>query len=372
MEKDEIVKIFLDKGYMIDNASLGFFINNQPLIQPFLENYSELKEKPGLIDLHIVQELLKIKVSGVQVLKTAKKKQKISVSDQASFFHNRYESIKKIMNGRLDLINLVSINKISQKAKKFSIIGIVKEKKDESKSIILEDTTGQVEIFFSENFLPEYNSIGHDDILGFVCANERGRYYYTRTIWPDIPLTREIKKPKDSIKCLFVSISDQTGLSRLTEWVEKSADSKTILFLFSQLEDPQARKLLDKFPNSVEKFFVGGSFLVSVSGLKIFLSNHPIYKKYREFFNTSCEATITNLLKRRNMNPNTDFDRSLYEEDPFILDDAPDVVAVSSFDVLSIANYKGTNILLLKEFGSCNSVLVLDTKTRDVTKVEIS
>ena len=370
MERNEIVKIFLDKGYMIDTESLDFFSNNQTMVQPFLDYYSDMREKTGAIDINLVQEILKIKTSEVQVLNKEKKKQKISVADQSFFLNKRFETIRKIMNGRLDLINLVSINKLSQKSKKFSLIGIVKQKNNDAKSLILEDTTGEVEIFFSENFFPDYDSILHDDILGFICTNELGRYYYMKTIWPDIPLVRDVKKTSGNYKCIFASISD-SNIGKLIDWLNRSADKETAILLFlgnGQLD----RKLFEKFPASLTKYVVEGTSVVSISNLTFFLSNSSIYKKYQDFFKTTAEGTLVNLIKRRNMNPNMDFDKSIYEEDPFILDKVPDVVATNSFGEQSISNYKGTNILTLKDFNFGNSVLILDLRTREVIKIEIS
>jgi len=371
MERQEIVKIFLDKGFMIDNESLDFFSNNQSLVQPFFDSYYELKNKTGSINLAVVHELLKIKPSGIQILKVAKKKNKISVADQSSFLNRRYESIRKVMNGRLDLINLVSINKISQRSKKFSLIGIVKEKNDETKSLVLEDTTGTTEIFFSENFLSDYNSILHDDILGFICSNEFGRCNYLKTVWPDIPLSREVKKAKESHKCIFASISNEANLSKLIDWLKKSIDDKTSLFLFTPTEsDHNIRQIIKELP-TVEKYHIIGTSIISFSNLTFFLSTSSIYKKYQDFFNATPDVTLINLLKRRSMNPSMDFDRSVYEEDPFVLAEIPDVVAVSSFNTRSVSNYKGTNILALEDFSTNNSALIFDSKTREVINVKV-
>ncbi|MBS3055437.1 MAG: hypothetical protein J4452_03035 [Candidatus Aenigmarchaeota archaeon] len=369
MERNEIVKIFLDKGYMIDTTSLDFFSENQTMVQPFLDYYSDLEDKTGSIDINLVQEILKIKISSLQIIKTANKKQKISVSDQSTFLNKRFDAIKKIMNNRLDLINLVSINKISQKSKKFSLIGIVKNKNDETKSLILEDTTGEVELFFSENFFSDYDSILHDDILGFICSNEFGRYYYIKTVWPDIPLTREVKKTKENYKCIFACISDLNEV--LTDWLNKSADEESAIFIFPVGDNKNVKKIFEKLPHSSVKYLVDGTSIISLSGLTFFLSNNQIYKKYQEFFKTTPEATLTNLVKRRNMNPSLDFDKSVYDDDPFILDQVPDVIVVSTLDEQSVSNYKGTNVLTIKDFALGNSVLVLDTKTREVIKIGI-
>ncbi|MFH0711289.1 MAG: hypothetical protein V1944_01805 [Candidatus Aenigmatarchaeota archaeon] len=370
MEKNEIVKIFLDKGYMIDNESLDFFTKNQAMVQPFLDYYSDMKDKTGSISIGLVLDLLKIKPTWLQILKTAKKKQKFSVSDQTSFLNRRYEIIKKIMDGRLDLINLVSISKISQMSKKFSILGIVKAKNEDTKSLVLEDTTGEVEIYFSDNFLSEYESILHDDILGVICMNESGRYYYTKTVLPDVPIAREVKKTKESRKCVFMSISSDNNFPPLIDWLKKTLDDKSTIFIFSSGESP-VKKLASSLP-SVEVFHVNGTALVSLSEMVFFLSNDSVFKKYQDFFRTTSEGTLVSLIKRRNMNPSMDFDKSVYEEDPFILEEIPDIISVSSFEDQSITNYKGTNVLSLKDFSSTNSFLLLDTKTREVIKIEIS
>lgn len=131
MEKSEIIKKFLTKGVQITGSALDFFASNPEKIGTFL---SEQLHYPSTITLEFINEALKTsQTSAVQSIKPYKERGKASVNDIVDFFNKRYEFFGNLLSKRLDLINLVSINKVSDKIKKFSIIGMVKEKALETK-----------------------------------------------------------------------------------------------------------------------------------------------------------------------------------------------------------------------------------------------
>ena len=151
MERTEIIKKFLTKGMQITGSALDFFASNPEKADTFL---SKQPNCPSTITLEIINEALKApKACAVQNIKPYKEREKASVSDIVDFFNKRYEFFGNLLSKRLDLINLISINRVSDKIKKFSIIGMVKEKSTGNKTAVLEDKTGEIEVALSEALL---------------------------------------------------------------------------------------------------------------------------------------------------------------------------------------------------------------------------
>ncbi|MEM3393829.1 MAG: hypothetical protein QXY79_02170, partial [Candidatus Methanomethylicia archaeon] len=125
MEKEKIVNIFLKKGLMLDFESLDYFSKNPEQIETFLEKIKE-KEVPLIIKLESIKNLLEeIKIR--EIKKKVLDKKIFSIDDISRVLLDRYERIKSFFSYRMDVINLVSINKITEKTKKFSLIVMIRE-----------------------------------------------------------------------------------------------------------------------------------------------------------------------------------------------------------------------------------------------------
>ena len=69
MDQQEIVKLFLNKGFQLDSSSLDFFSQDPNKINSFLEEIDKTSEKPSTITFNFVKSILKEKPQ-IQVLKT--------------------------------------------------------------------------------------------------------------------------------------------------------------------------------------------------------------------------------------------------------------------------------------------------------------
>ncbi|RLI97728.1 MAG: hypothetical protein DRP00_03585, partial [Candidatus Aenigmatarchaeota archaeon] len=121
MEKKEIIKIFLERGTQLDKKSLDFFSTDENRVQEFLDKAKGL-ELPPILSLDFVRKVLAERKVRINIIKTfQKRREEVSVSDISSVLNKRYEKISSLLGRRLELVNLISINKIGPRTRKFSI-----------------------------------------------------------------------------------------------------------------------------------------------------------------------------------------------------------------------------------------------------------
>ena len=89
-------------------------------------------------------------------------KTSFNVNDYVKELSLRYEKIKSLLLKQITPKKLVSINKIAPRTITFSIIGLVRKKNDES--ILVEDPTGEMSLYFNEDIKKEVKN-------GRVCLN---------------------------------------------------------------------------------------------------------------------------------------------------------------------------------------------------------
>ncbi len=135
------------------------------------------------------------------------------VIDFVSYFNARYKTIEKMLRNRHELQGMISIKRLVQKEKKetVSVIGIVKEiaeTKNENIFITLEDQTGEIKIFIGKAKKELYDvakSIVFDEIIGVVGVSGKGIIFANKIVWPDIPVSNELKKSPEEEYALFLS-----------------------------------------------------------------------------------------------------------------------------------------------------------------------
>jgi len=137
---------------------------------------------------------------------------KISAQNFINHFNSRYTSMKKILQQREQLNNIISINKIKTKTEKdkTAIIGLVYSKEDTKNGIMLtlEDPTGNIKVFFGKSKLELYSrakDIVLDDVIGITGSVGKNIIFANDVIFPDIPVTKEIKKSPIEEYAVFLS-----------------------------------------------------------------------------------------------------------------------------------------------------------------------
>lgn len=163
---------------------------------------SFLKNSLGLAELKIERKEVDTKKtnSKVKVLSSYPCIPKsLEVKDFITHFRNRYEEMKNYLEEKQDLENLISIGKIPPEKNKFSIIGMVIDKKTtKNKNIILtiEDLTGIMKVLISSNkegLVEESEDITLDSILAFKGVGNKEIMFVNEIIFPDTYLSERKK-----------------------------------------------------------------------------------------------------------------------------------------------------------------------------------
>jgi DNA polymerase II small subunit len=287
---DNILKIFIEKGFLLDKEMLEFFselkdeyvaneiinkiaiVSKQKLITKNLVNQNLEKIKPLLFDLDTEKKKLVEKFFvNVSISVEVKKEivyedkyedipntddeirpikiisspvnpaQKIEVKDFVKHFRNRYNSLKTLLQQRVELDNLTSIDKIlnNNNKKYFSIIGIVSSKSvTKSKNIILEveDLTGRVKLLINQTKEEIYNKskeIVLDDVVGFKCSGSGDFLYVNDLFYPDCFVREKHGSDRDSY-ALFISdihvgstMFLENSFDKFIDWINgKDCDKK--------------------------------------------------------------------------------------------------------------------------------------------------
>ena len=163
---------------------------------------------------------------------------KFKVNDFARHFRNRFLEMKKILQERTELQNLVSINKISGNKQNFSIIGAVLNKRTtKNKNILLEmeDLTGRISVLVNHDKKEAYEKAKEillDDIIAVKGSGSSEIIFVNDIIYPDIHLS-ERKKSKKEEYALFTSDLHVGSLRflednfiKFTEWLNGKISNK--------------------------------------------------------------------------------------------------------------------------------------------------
>ena len=212
----EIIKLFLDRGYLINPD----FIEKSELDVKILEKYLEKNEAGELLvfnesmlnslferkkeieERKLILEDKQDENNSVKIVKSYNKKQKkIEIQDFVLHYQKRYELLKKILQGRGDLVAPLSISRILSKRnrEKVSTIGIVYEKNmTKNNNIILnvEDNTGSINVLINnskEELFKRAKDIVLDEVIGLRGVNGDKIVFADDIFFPDIPQNDIVK-----------------------------------------------------------------------------------------------------------------------------------------------------------------------------------
>ena len=128
---------------------------------------------------------------------------KIEVKDFSKYFTDRFLEIKKMLQDRSELSNLISINKISGDRQEFSIMGIVYDKRlTKNKNFILEieDLTGRIKVIVTQNkkeVFEKIEDLALDSVVGFRGSGNREVFFANDVLFPDASIVQRKKSPVD-------------------------------------------------------------------------------------------------------------------------------------------------------------------------------
>jgi len=378
METDEIIREFLNKGVQLDTKVLEFFNKNPQKIQEFSTKIDGV-ELPVVIDMDFVNKNLQEDIE-LRIIKQPSINKKISTEEFIRRINKRYENIKGMFENKVELGNIISINKIRDKVVQFSLMGMVKEKN--GNKVLLEDQTGEVSVTLenSEDLL-------EDDVVGVVCKREDNVIIGKKILFPDIPINREINRTKKEINCLLSDVGlgedVEEKISKILNHIKETSYKNLFIFIFgvvpindkvknffSDLNKYSKKILITSDINVPDLFRLNLPAMIQIENAKIMLINSEDIKKYfRRWPDSSINDVFLRLLKRRHMDPIIDA-KDNRSEDVFLLDSIPDLVICHGLGP-EIFNYKGTTVICTGNVMTEPIYWLINLKTREIIKVEL-
>jgi len=137
---------------------------------------------------------------------------KRQLSDFVNLFNARYKSMEKLLSNRMEMTNLTSISRLQNKKDRetVSLIAMVAEKRTTKNGNIMikaEDPTGTINILVNKNkpdLFKEAEDIVLDEIIAVVGVCGDNIVFANNVLWPEIPLTKELKKCQDEVYAVFL------------------------------------------------------------------------------------------------------------------------------------------------------------------------
>ncbi len=166
---------------------------------------------------------------------------KREITNFVQYFQARYNTLREILLSRTELQNTISINRVlnRKERERTSIIGMVMQKRTTKNGHImieLEDPTGTINVLFSKNkanSFAEAQNIVNDEVIGITGTNEQDIIFADTLFFPEIPLSKEIKKIKEDVSVAFISDIHvgsthflEKELLQFIDWINGKADSK--------------------------------------------------------------------------------------------------------------------------------------------------
>lgn len=362
MNKEEVVRLFVKSGFQLSNSALEITMETPNQI---IKELKKIKPRPFIItEKHVKKIISKIEKTTIKpkILKEfVFKKKPITVRDYVKHFLFRYEKMKNMISEHIPKEKLISINKITPQLSKFSVIGFVREKTENK--IILEDPTGEAQIFFKDELKQKFENIILDDIIGVLCKKIKGKIFAINIIYPDISYTRKINKTKnDSILVVLNRLSDlnSSNYKKLLDFLSSIKNLCLVLVfggLSHQLNDMSRFNFMNIKNDS-------NPILYQFENIKILIIPKGFIFDYFKKMNPI--DIMSFFLKRRHLSPN--FNLKIHTNgNNFILDEIPDIL-ISNSDISSYKNYKGTTII---SNNNPRKIYIINLKTREVVEETI-
>jgi len=388
MEKKQIVSLFLERGISLDPKGLDYFYEHPEQIDVFFEKTNA--NRPTTADLVFIRNILE--ESNIEIIEQKEIISKtISVNDISKILIERYEKIQKYFSNRSDLVNPISINKITPNTKNFSLVVIVREKDEKNKTLLVEDLTGETIVNVDE---PIFDSILQDEVLGIICE-KNNEIRATNVLWPDIPLKREIPKTEEDICCVFLSdLHLEQGfeekVNKILRGIQQLKYQQLYIFLFGKnfSERKTAEEFMKKIPTGSRIFIIKNNstsfnienttqlsspvILIIEKKISLLLCDGNQFIFYKNIWKDKrTEDVMLDLLKRRHLDPVFGIEKASMEK-YLIINTVPDIFVSGSFGESGMKNYKGTTIMSCADFSSEPICWVVNLRTRESLKTSLA
>jgi DNA polymerase II small subunit/DNA polymerase delta subunit B len=175
------IKNLINLGYLVDENIVKLIENiDEDNFYKLVEGLK--KENVFMITNEVIKKIL---VRDVNIIKEFTPCKKFTVQDYVKNLNEKYNMLQSILLKRVELSDLISINKISNG--NVSVIGIVKDKTENGNNFIsnLEDPTGVVQMTVDK---ATGEKIALDDVIAASGRMSNKTLFADKIIYPDVPL----------------------------------------------------------------------------------------------------------------------------------------------------------------------------------------
>lgn len=268
-------------------------------------------------------------------------------------------------------------------------MGMVKDVSRDEGSITLEDKTGEAEIRIEDKNI--LNDIVQDEVVAVLCENSGNDIVGEIVFFPDTPMKRDIERTKEDFHCLFISdihmdsdLFNEKYYKNLINWLEETTE-KINIFVVGDVssETKDIKKFLSDIPKRHSITIIGGEIdpkmenilpnpvTIQFENVKLFLFHAPNLNHYVNLWG-SAEKAMTNLMKKRHLDPTFAINQRIDNNDPYLLERIPDIVVGGHTHIPSSTNYKGTTLLTTGSLISQPIFWLINLRTREIFKKDFS
>ena len=314
----ETIKELMSLGILVDpEASDRLKELKDTEISMVIEKTKE--ERPLVLTSEIISSYLKS--SKYEIIKQFDIKKSFTVQDIVDQLNRRYDFIQGLLMRKVELSNIVSINKCE--SGKLTIIGMVKSKEDSGSNDVLEleDKTGTIRAVISKDLSKD---IKLDDVVA-IYGRYNNKLLFGETVkYPDVPLRKVTCSDKETVVTFVINHNFKNPIDIDSEYI-----------IITNCDNTENVK--EKYPRS-KIFIVGGSVtspcFINIDGIvfMIILDQNPL-----------------SALKKRYLS---------IEKNDFLVDLVPDII-LTNRDLNT--NYKSISII--------NNSCMINLKTREIKKI---
>ncbi|PIN81771.1 hypothetical protein COV13_00050 [Candidatus Woesearchaeota archaeon CG10_big_fil_rev_8_21_14_0_10_32_9] len=208
MTSSQTLSKLIEKGVLISPEILDKEID-ELLLNSLVEEYGETLDFLDEKVLRDFEEKQKSKDEHkIKIIKSYDKPpKKRTFQDFVSVFNLRFKNITQMLKYRQDLQGITSISRLVNKNnnERVTIIGMIQDKsltKNNSLIIKLEDLTGTITAIVKETeknkeLYQTSNDLVLDEVIGVVGVIINKALFIEKIVFPDIPLSKELKKQKE-------------------------------------------------------------------------------------------------------------------------------------------------------------------------------
>lgn len=196
----------MNHSHVKNLINLGFLVDEE--IAEKVENLDEEtfykviefleKEKPFMLTKEILGKIL---TKDIEIFRQFKPVKSFTIQDYVKVLNERYNFLQNILLGKVELENIVSINKAGNG--NMSIIGLVKDIKEQNSKVlvVLEDPTGDIDTLIDKKMA---GKLSIDDVIAVSGKISNKILFVNKMLFPGIPL-RPVNYSEESIKIAFLS-----------------------------------------------------------------------------------------------------------------------------------------------------------------------